>query len=182
MRNKIILIWLTIGLFAAALCGCGAAARRNLKADAAKVEGRILNRVRLAQGGNFLIVPFSAGENVFATEELQSIALRIVRGINEELQVKPQLVLLVADSDSVPDLVMKGRVTRMLEAKRFPSFFAPQFLRVLAVEGEIMDKKTGEPLARFSHSVQNDFPQESFGTMAGRLGRDIGRFIAVGIE
>jgi hypothetical protein len=142
-------------------------------------SGEILQKKRLTQGGNVLIVPFSAGENVAETNDLERTSLKIVRGIADVLKEgAPALKILTADNAADADFILKGYVTKRESSSRLKKIIGKGNIRVLAVEGKLVDRKTDEVVLYFFH--ERKAKGKTFDEMAQTLGEDIGRFILSG--
>ena len=130
-----------------------------------------------------MIVPFSAGPGVTASDELDRIALRIVQGMADGLQEAgaPFEVLSAADAASA-ELIIQGRIVRWTAAERSGSWFFKKRRQSISVEGKIMDRTSGEPLLFFVFEKSaSGMAQEDLAVVAGR---DLasGILTAIGLE
>lgn len=125
-----------------------------------------------------MIEPFAAGENVSATEELDKLALKMIQGINEIFANQNSSPYEVVGSDQAQnaDFLMRGHFTSMSRPGDIKKLFFQQRQNLLAVEGEIVDIKSGEGIARFQHQRRNLEP-DNFYDLALALGEDIGTFL-----
>lgn len=142
-----------------------------------EITGKMIDPVRLKAGGKILVVPFTAGENVAQTPELDKTALRLVRGFNQEMQDQSKFIFLNGDKPQEADLLIKGRIVRATETKKFPKVFTSKYSRVLAIEGEILAAHGGEPVALFSGQIRNQSSGLRLGDLAETLGERLARFI-----
>lgn len=126
-----------------------------------------------------MIVPFSPGVNVAATEQLEGVALRVVKGTGEGLaQKNSNLQVLLNDTAANAELVIKGRVVSMLEPKGMKNKLFKNGRRVLAVKGELMDLRTNKAIAFFSFAQTAASAQESFEDLGVKIGAEIANFLA----
>jgi len=146
------------------------------------LDGRILAPARLAQGGTVAVVPFSAGENVSQTEVLEKIVFHCLRGITEGLVAQDRLVLASADKVGGADFVIKGRVVKISERKNFPKVFTAKRTRTLAIEGEMLLRRSGQAVARFRGSRTSQGAQNDFSAMAEQIGQEIAAFLVAEIK
>ena len=147
------------------------------------VVGRVLDSASLRQGGKILIIPFTAGEGVAATDDLDKISLRLVRGLSVALEGQQKFVVLSGDKAQDADFVIKGRIVRVKEKKGMPQFLkARTAMRYLSVEGEVVARKGSQTLAYFSNEAKNRDQSEKLEIMAERLGTNIGEFILKAIQ
>ena len=142
------------------------------------LQGEVTRAERLAQGGGLLAVPFSAGVNVSADEELDRISLLIVKGFMEAFEEKTSLLRLLTDKDAgEADLILKGHVTRKTGSRRFRVWPFKAQTKVLGVEGEMVARETGERILTFRHEKKSRDAQSDFETLALELGKDIAKFV-----
>ncbi len=144
-------------------------------------HGQILQKFRLAKGGNLLIVPFDAGDGIAATEELDRISLMIVRGMASVLQNRhSRFKVLVADNAASAQMVIEGYVVKMTAPGRFQKWMPGVQKKSLAVEGKLIEMDKGRVVVRFSHHREATEPDQSFEQIGLSIGEDIGRFILTG--
>ena len=166
---------------AVACVGCSS---HNLKKSVFSEElsplkmARVFQRERIAHGGNLLVVPFSAGEGVQASDELDHVSLEIVKGISDILQAKgrPFKFLDSEDAQSA-DLVIKGRVVRLEEKTGFKMLPGKHKILSLAVEGSVIEVQGEEILAKFSQDKKGAGKGDTFENLGYRIGVEIGQFL-----
>ena len=153
-----------------------------------KVEGfadtnKIIASDRLKQGGKLLIIPFKAGAEVEASDELNKITLMMVKGIAEELQASnvPFKILTSEDADCA-ELIIKGHVVRMSKAGGIKKWLPGKNIINLKVVGVLLERESQDRLAVFSMQKSLNESQEDFKLLGYSLGKDIGRFIASGLN
>lgn len=141
------------------------------------VRGQVINAALLTSGKNVLIVPFSPGPMVAASDEVEHIALRLVKGMSEEIKDGGDLNVLAGDQAQDAQIVIKGRIKRMRTKKSF-RFFGRERTASLAVEGEAISRPGGQPIAHFTGTILPQDKKDTFETLAEQLGRDIGKFFS----
>ena len=142
-------------------------------------EARVFQKEKLAKGGNILVVPFSAGEGVEASDALDHVSLMIVKGIAETLGPagKPFKILVEQDAQSA-DFVVKGRIMQMEEKSHFHKPWQKKTETFkLAIEGSVLGVEPEEILAKFSQTKKKESSENSFQPMGYDLGVEIGRFL-----
>lgn len=180
--KKVFLEILGIFLLASFSGGCTSSAKKVIASGDFAVEGKILQAAQQIDGGTILVIPFTAGEGVAETDDLEKISFRLVHGISNVLQNQPRLTLLSSGRPQDADFIIKGRIVRLFEKKGFPKVFkARDVRREIVVRGELVSRKTGETLGYFSDSLKSQAPQEDLNQLAERLGQRIGDFIASGL-
>ena len=144
---------------------------------------KIIDPQKIKQGGGLLIIPFKAGEGVEANEELNKVALMMVKGIAEELSLNssPFKILTAENADSA-DLMIKGHVMKMGQTRGPKKWIPGQNAITLKVTGELIDKKTQKRVLVFSQQRMGKQPLEDFKSLGKALGYDIGHFIITAIE
>ncbi|MBP9853663.1 MAG: hypothetical protein KBD53_02210 [Candidatus Omnitrophica bacterium] len=147
-------------------------------------EGQMLAPEKLQKGGKILLVPFQAGGNVAATDELDKISFRVMQGISRsfEYSSKPNFKILINLEQSEPDFIIDGYFTVKKESSDFLSkWFFKKKKYVIGVEGKLMDANSKEVLAVFSDTVVSSSPQEDFINLGFKVGQNIGDFIRVSL-
>jgi|GEM_PF-994742 len=141
-------------------------------------NGKVIQPQRLKRGGTLVIVPFSAGEGVAASAELDRVALMIVKGAADALQGDNRLFTVVfADQAANSDLAVQGHITAQKKFRVLRKWRWQDIGRELSVEGKVIDVKTQEPVASFSHTIISRVPEKSFADLADTIGQDIVQFL-----
>lgn len=143
-------------------------------------DGRMIAPDKLTGGGKVLLVPFRAGEQVIASQELDKIAFRMIQGIAIPLRDNRPYFEIVINSEegSDPDFMIDGYFTRKRESADILSrWFFLRKKRILSVEGKVMDARTGEVIATFEDKVVSDSAEKDFLQLGFDVGRNIGEFI-----
>lgn len=146
-------------------------------------SSKILNEQKFKEGGRILIVPFTPGVNAVASEELERTSMMIVRGLVESLgsQNSPFRILDAASADSA-DLVLQGRILTMKESGRLKKVALRKNKKYLAVEGSIIDAKSGNIVFHFTDIQESRDKKRSFSELGSAIGQDIGNFLAISID
>lgn len=146
-------------------------------------SGRIVQEGRLAEGGKLLIMPFTAGEGVAATEQLDRIALIVVKEISEIIMEKEvPLEILMAHNADDAEMTISGHIVKMDTTKGFKKWVLGKRKKLFGVEGKMIDLKTNKVILYFSHKRETKEKKESFEDLGLMIGQDIGRFIVSGIK
>lgn len=142
------------------------------------LNGKIIQKERVAEGGRLLIVPFSPGETVEANAEFERVSLMIVKGVIETLQRQETPFTVLDDATAhTADLILKGRMLRMQERRVFKSWFRKKTVGKLSVEGMMIDRDTGDVLARFSADKSGADDAGKLDALGYAVGRDIGQLL-----
>jgi len=140
------------------------------------LQNEVIQQDRLKQGGPLLIVPFYAGVNVAATDELNEMALRIVKGTVDTLQQAPSpFVILTAETAGQAELELTGKITQQNETGGLKKWIGKR-KKILSAAGKIVDVRTGDVILKFSRSREGKAGQ-SFDDLGYQLGREIGQYI-----
>lgn len=143
-------------------------------------QGLVFQKERLAKGGKLLIVPFTAGENVQAGDQLDHVSLMIVKGIADALGPSniPFKILAGQDAQSA-DFVIRGRILQLEEKKHFSKPWQRKSKSYsLQVEGSVLGVDNEEILAKFSQTKTAKSRTDYFETLGYDIGVEIGRFLA----
>ena len=145
--------------------------------------GKILDDQLLRQGGKVLIVPFKAGVNVAADDELDKIALMMVKGIAEALMEKgATFEILGPDRAREADFIVSGYVTGVGQSSRFSRWMFEKPCVSLQVEGRIIQAASQKNVAVFTDEERADSRKKDHKQLGYDIGKDIGRFILSGLE
>ena len=140
---------------------------------------RIFQKEKLAQVGNLLVVPFSAGENVESSDELDRVSLMIVKGISDVLAAKDQpFKLMVREDAQKADFVIKGRIVQVQEQNNSIKPWQGKMHKFsLKVEGTILEVNSEEVLAKFALVKTAKDQKNSFEGLGYTTGEEIGQFL-----
>lgn len=136
-------------------------------------SGKVFYKDKLREGGKIAVIAFSAGENIEADEELDKIALMIIRGLADSLETSP-LEVVFEDEAKEADFIIEGHVTKMLSPSKLKRWVMQKRKIELGVEGKMVDQKNGKTVAVFTDSQRGraDYRQLGFA-----IGQDIGNFL-----
>lgn len=168
-------------IFSVAAAGCSA--HRPVSAlhsrDTTLTEARVFQKDKLIKGGNLLIVPFSAGEGVEASDELDHVSLMIVKGIADTLGDQGRsFKILTEENAQSADFVIKGRIVRMQAKETFHEPWRKnKSVYSLGIEGSVMSVDPEEILAKFAQDDTNKSRSNSYASLGYELGVKIGRFL-----
>ena len=149
---------------------------KNLTVSSApRSEGK--EGIRLSQGTKLLIVPFTAGSAVEATEELDKIALMMVKGIAETVAESGKSVEIVdGEQANKVDFILRGHVTEIEETGGGLSrWWGKPQQKILGVEVALVDYKTNRVVAHFVQQKESAQPNVNYRTLGLELGREIGQ-------
>lgn len=142
------------------------------------VTGQIVDVERLRKGGKLLVVPFQAGANVAANEQLDKVVLMMVKGIVNELQGSDiPIQILDTDDAKQADLVISGHVTGFVKPSKWKKVPLRPGINKVNIEGRLTDAATGITILVFKHSRQGSTRQMDHAQLGYDLGKDIGRYI-----
>ncbi len=160
------------------MVGCSFVSKEH-ELSSSSVKGRIIQPSALDQGGNVLIVPFSAGTHAFSSEELDKSALIIVRGIQDGLQQSSsqqfRVIYDFSESD-YPDLRIIGRIQRQEAQGQWKRYVGLKRKRFIEVEGKVLDDND-VLVATFHYSVGKPYVDISETNFLLQVGKDIGLFL-----
>ena len=174
---------ISIVLLLAFICGCSWVKHQQpstLPSDPIPFvkTGKILNSKRLKQGGKLLIIPFKAGEDVEATDEIDKLALTIVKGIAEKLQVPGSpFKVIFAENANEADLSIEGHIIGVGRSSTFEKLILMDKGKSLSVSGKLVDQKTGETILVFTDVKQDQDKSKTFIDLAYGIGRDVGDYV-----
>lgn len=144
---------------------------------------KIINLKRLEKGGNLLIVPFTAGAGVEATEELDKVSLMIVKGIIDILnENNSNFRILVSENAEQADLIIKGHIISMKKTPLMKKWIRGKSMAGLAINGKMINSETGEAVVIFSDNRKVANKKETHKELGYMIGQDVGRFMHQGVK
>jgi len=156
------------------VAGCSFTSRHSA-ADG--VRGQVVRPEILTAGGTVRIIPFSPGVRAAASEELDTSAVIMVRGIMDGLNADGRRFQVQDVGDSAePDLMITGYIQRMGTSGGWKRYVGGSRRRFVDVQGKVCDRK-GNPVAVFQHRVQARYQDMSQQDLMLKVGRDIGEFL-----
>ena len=164
------------------LCGCGWLGSRPAPVPQTQQfvnSGKVIDAVLLAKEGSLLIVPFPAGVNVAATDELEQASFMVVKGIYDTLKEKGAAFrLLESDSPQKPDFIIKGYMTRLSRSGGMIRGLIKGREMTVAAEGKLLERESGKPALIFSFQRKSAQKETDHRDLGYKVGQDIGEFIA----
>ncbi|OGX36388.1 MAG: hypothetical protein A3C36_02130 [Omnitrophica WOR_2 bacterium RIFCSPHIGHO2_02_FULL_52_10] len=150
-------------------------------------KGRVVNRARLQQRQNVLIFPFHAGVGVEATDNLDKIALMIIKGItdtfdSDQTGKHDHFHILTAESQEPAELILKGRFTEVAGPSTLKKWLPLTGRWSLGVSGKLMDAKSGEVLVIFTDKEATDDKNDDTMKLGYQIGINIGQFLLSGVD
>ncbi len=156
--------------------GCAGLKAKEPRIQETKFFFKVLQSERILKGGKLLIVPFTAGVNIEANEELKKVALMIVKGITEAIQEKNEsrFELLFFEEAGQAQLVIEGHITKLTSPSRISQMGLGDKKISLGVEGDMVDLETGEKILIFNDERKADRKTSTYQDLAYGIGRSIG--------
>lgn len=172
--KKIMLLFLCLCL------GCASAKIKERPQRGPLTSFKIFNEAGLQKGGRLLIAPFKAGVNVEANEELNKIALMIIKGITEAIkeQNENNFEILSYAQAQEAQLVIEGHITKLTRPSRINKMGLGHKKISLGIEGDMVNLQTGEKVLIFSGLEERDRKGITHRDIAYSIGRSIGQRIA----
>ena len=137
----------------------------------------------LPAGAKLLLVPFSAGPLVEATDELDKVTLTIIKGISEAVDESGKPLKLMEDRNQGPDFMLKGHVVEMKESSAgIGSLWGSPRRKLLGIEANLIDAKTERMICHFSDRKGQARPGITFRALGLELGRALGQSLASKIK
>lgn len=140
---------------------------------------KLIDAGPLKKGGKIQIIPFTAGIEVEAGQELDRMALSIIQGVTEVINAESQnenLNVVFGEEAEQSDFRMTGHVTRFKRTSRLKKFFFKKMIDV-TIEGKMVSQRTGETLFIFTHRKKIQGKAPSLKNLGRMLGNDLGRYI-----
>ncbi|MCK5178887.1 MAG: hypothetical protein KAR32_05095 [Candidatus Omnitrophica bacterium] len=143
-------------------------------------KGQIVDAESLKQGKNIAVIPFKAGVGVEANEELDRIALMIVKGIADTFaDAEGNLFnILTAENLEGADFIVQGHVTSVKGPSKVSRWVLLKGHKRLGIDGKMVDAQTGEAIAVFADQATSE--TENYKDLGYRIGKNIGLFILSG--
>lgn len=139
---------------------------------------KVVKAERLRQGGKLIIIPFTAGPGVAATDELDRIVLRVIKGIIDVMGTEQSPIEVVTSaSKETADLLMKGNVIELTEPGGFGKWLRFKKDLSLGIDGQIVDQKTGDTVLVFSKRKKGKPAEGGYYALGEQIGQEIGQFI-----
>ncbi len=140
--------------------------------------GKIVNPQRIANGGNLLIIPFRAGPDVEANDNLDKITLMIIKGVSDIIEENDaNLKVLVAQNAQDAEFIIDGHITHVDASTKMNKLILRKNNITLSVKGQMVDRNTGELIAVFTDTLVSNKKEENHRQLGYAIGRNIGRFL-----
>ncbi|MBF0523345.1 MAG: hypothetical protein HQL24_09875 [Candidatus Omnitrophica bacterium] len=163
--------------------GSANAPQKTEDADAPLKVQRIVEADLLKDGENILIAPFTAGEDVRATEEMDKDALMLVRGVYDELQEKKSwFKIITAETVEKSDFLIEGHITKISEPSWFARFILRKKKKTFGVEGKMTDLNTGRIIFSFEDEVSSGKKGTTYLDLSHLIGVRLARFILSAVQ
>ncbi len=156
-------------------CGCSFLPWKNpdLRFDEADGKAKIIDSERLKAGGSLVVIPFRAGSGVAQTDSLEKVALTFVKGFAEAMgERKGPLRVVSPDEMANADFIFKGHVVSLTQTKGALRWRSKAKDLQLALDGEIVDQKTGHTVFTFSDKRKVTSESPDHRALALDMGRD----------
>jgi hypothetical protein len=166
-------------------CGCSSTPRKfsSVAHSPVNATGNIIKESEFKKGGTLVILPFKAGENAMASQQLDRVALMIVKGMIDYLaQEKTPFTVLTTQDQGKPDLVIDGYINDFTEPGTMKRWIMHNKKAVLTVDGFMEIAGTKERLLVFQHTRSMADPKKDGLDLAYKTGQDLGRYIVDALE
>jgi len=122
-------------------------------------------------------VPLSAGTNVEATDELDQVAMMIVRGMTDVFgQYDSNLKVILNEDDHKADFILDGHIIRLDKPSRTKRWMPGRDKIHINIQGSIVDVHTNRTVAVFVNQQAIE-SNDSLYERAQGMGKDIVTFI-----
>lgn len=161
--------------------GCMGAAPKDtadMKTPSPPPGQKILNAERLQQGGKMAVVPFRAGVGIEATDELNAVALMIVKGVADSFKKEGSRfeVMMGAKADQA-DFLIQGHITHRRGVSGLKRWIPGSRTIELGIEAKMIDIATQQPVLIFAQRKKAAEKAGGYRELGYTLGEDLGRFI-----
>jgi hypothetical protein len=145
--------------------------------------GKVIKPNEFKKGGSLVILPFKAGENAAAGQQLDRVSLMIVKGMIDYLaQEKTPFTVLTTEEQGKPDLIIDGYINNFTEPGRMKRWVMQNKNAVLAVDGYMEIPATKERILIFQHQRSIVDRKKDGLSLAYAMGQDLGRFIVESLQ
>lgn len=148
--------------------------------------GNIIDKEILNQGGSIMILPFSAGKDIESNEELDKVALWLVRGIVDEFEGQKQkakkFTLKFVEQDQKADFIIEGKITKKTSSSFFRRRLFNDHTRTLSASGKMIDQRSGKPVVVFDMDRTINDKTKNHKDLGRIIGQDLVSFILSDIK
>ena len=143
-----------------------------------RATGTIVKEDEFKKGGTLAILPFKAGVNAVASQQLDRVALMIVKGMIDYLsEQKTPFTVLTTEDQGRPQLVIEGYVDDFSPSGKMSRVVLRNKKTTLSVSGQMVITGTRDRLLVFQHTKSMPDPKKDGFDVAYQTGQDLGRFI-----
>ncbi len=182
MIKKLLFLLIFVAICTFNLSGCAFFLKNKPKeiADSLTdtINGTIIHDKILSQGGKLLVLPFRAGPGVEANEELDKIALMMIRGLLDVFKAhndQAKLKIIFSENKADADFILDGFITKISKPSKWKRWIFRSKTKSLGFKGKIMQTGSITPILFFSDTIQTkDKTAVDLGLLAGKR---IGDFI-----
>lgn len=164
----------------AGVSGCSVISR-SARCDGSRVSGQIIDSAVLERDARIAIVPFSAGVEARASEELDRASLLVLRGIQDGLEAAGSPLYVVSQETAAdldpPDLQIIGRIECYETRDRWLRYIGGQRKRRIELRGRVLTRQ-GNLVAEFIYERQRPYAQMSEVEFLLEAGRAVGMFLS----
>ena len=140
--------------------------------------GKIVDAQRLKAGGRVVIVPFKAGADVEADQELDKISLMIVKGFTDIVNSSGKQIKVDLDQElSKADFIVEGHITGFVKPSTLKRWMPMKSKLTLSVKGKMMDINSGKTLALFTDIQNSNSQNKDIRQLGLIIGQNIARFL-----
>lgn len=158
-----------------------------LEANTFVDKGRILQARRLKEGKRVMVIPFTAGVDIEANEELDKISLMIVKGVadafnQDQKEFENHFTVLTNESPQQPDFLIQGHIIKKKDSSHITKWTMLGQREILGVKGRLVDARTLEPILVFEDQAAAKSGGDSYNSLGHDIGKSIGQFILSGLQ
>ena len=140
---------------------------------------QFINPEPLKKGGTIQIVPFTAGIEVEASQDLDRMVLAMIQGVTEVINAErhnENLNVVFGEEAENADFRMTGHITRFHQTFRFRKFFSKKYVEAV-IEGKLVSERTGETILIFTHRKKIPIKESNIKNLGRMMGHDVGNYI-----
>ena len=162
-----------------ALAGCQFLPRPGVQAPRQTdfLQAKVYNRTLWRRGGTIKVIPFSAGEDVVADQELERLSLVIIQQLFADINDSTSAWLVVtAEDPKQENFVLEGRFVRKGFQRRFYRWLWRRD-PVLAVDVRLISLEEQQPVIHIWGDIKGTSFEEDHRDLAQRMGARISEYI-----
>ncbi len=139
--------------------------------------GRVVAPTLLEKGGRVAMIPFTAGSDVEATQELDRISLMMVRGLADTLNNEPSKKIIFSPEEDETDFIITGHITQLSQPSKFKEWIFRNHKIILSIDGKMVDAHTKQTVLVFSDLKSAQYKKVKYEALGQIIGQDIAKFI-----